>query len=443
MASNPTTSNGSPTKEWTPIEPPILQASQSLPALGIPPVLGAADGVALELPESRSIEPPMAKPVYYKNSGSRASSWTSFAWWIRLPGRVLYAIFQFLSLVILLAVVSAIPILQLASLGYLLEVSRRIADPKQGRRVLPGIDRATRIGVILAGATLTWLPVWLVSNYAYSAELIEPGSVVSQRWHIAAWIVSLLWVVHVAWAALRGGCWYHFLWPAPIRFLRQIWRPSTWQRAEDSLWNYTVGLKIPSLMWLGFRGFLGGLMWLAVPAGMMVIGLRANEQPVRALIGFIGALLMTWVILYVPFLQVQMARENRFSAFFDVRSIRRDFKRAPWAYALAFFVTLLVSLPLYIFRIESLPKELLWLPCVFFVLLTLPARMLVGWAMRRGHRDIPKRHWLSRWGAWGFQIIGIPAYVLFLYLSTLASWDGALIILIQHAFLLPVPLSGT
>ena len=365
------------------------------------------------------------------------------AWWMWLPVRGVYFLFQLASLIILLAVAGSIPVLQLASLGYLLEVGRRIADRSEKRSLLPGLDQATRIGVIAAGGAICWLPVWLISDYAYSASLIEFNGGVARAWLIAAWIVSVMAVLHIAWAALRGGRWYHFCWPAPWRFIKEVWRPATWRRAEDALWHYTIGLRLPSLIWLGLRGAAGALLWLLLPATLMLIGLTANEQPGRALLGLVGFVLMTIVLMYLPFLQVQMARENRFRAMFDVRSVRRDFRRAPWAFFVAFFVTLAMALPLYLFRIESLPQELVWVPCLFFVLLTLPSRMLVGWALRRGHRDIPQRIWVSRWLAWTLQVASVPIYVLFLYLAMLTSWDGAVIFFIQHAFLVPVPFSGT
>ncbi len=233
-----------------------------------------------------------------------------------------------------------------------------------------------------------------------------------------------------------------FLWPAPVRFMKEILQPSTWTKAEDGLWQYTVGLQIPRLTWLGLRGAIVGLVWLALPATMMIVGIQANQQPGRVLIGVVGAFLMMIVLLYVPFLQIHMARENRFRAGWDIRSIRAQFQRAPWAFFIALFVTFGMSLPLFLFRIESLPKELLWLPCLFFVLLTFPARALTGWALYRGGREIPKRWWISRWSAWTLELAIAPIYLLFLYLASIASWDGRLIFFIQHAFLVPVPFAG-
>jgi hypothetical protein len=265
----------------------------------------------------------------------------------------------------------------------------------------------------------------------------------ARNWQIAAWIVSVAWVLHVSWAALRGGKWYHFVWPAPLRFVREIWRPATWRRAEDAVWSYTVGLQLPRLIWLGLRAAVGAIIWLVIPSFLIIMGMRGNENAGQVLIGFsIGSLLMAIVLMYLPFLQIQMARENRFRAIFDVRTIRADFKRAPWAFFISFLLTLALALPLYIFRIERLPDELLWLPCLFFVLLMLPARFLVGWALRRGHRDIPRRFWLSRWVAWTLQLAPVPFYLMFLYIATFTSWDGALVVIAQHAFLVPVPFAG-
>lgn len=412
--------------------PPVMEAvpialeTFAVAGEGVEREVGAERTVGLEGAESAS-----------GGGGGRKRTWLNF------PLRAFYFLFQLTSLILLLAVASSIPILQLAGLGYMLEVGRRIADRGHRGSILPGLDRACRIGVIAAGAYLTWLPVWLVSDYAYSASLIDLTSPVAGAWRVAAWIVSVGWVLHVAWAMLRGGRWYHFVWPAPVRFVKEIWRPTMWRRAEDALWNYTVGLQIPRLTWLGLRGAVGALAWLVVPGLLIMVGLSADEQPGRVLLGLLGALLMTWVLLYLPFLQIHMARENRLRAIFDVRTIRADFKRAPWAFFLSFFVTLAMALPLYLFRIESVPQELLWIPCLFFVALTLPARMLVGWALRRGHREIPPRHWANRWAAWTLQLVSVPFYVMALYLALITSWDGLLILFVQHSFLVPVPFAGT
>ena len=49
-------------------------------------------------------------------------------------------------------------------------------------------------------------------------------------------------------------------------------------------------------------------------------------------------------------------------------AIRAAFKRAPWAFALAFLVTLASALPLSLLKIEVIPREVGWLETLVFVL---------------------------------------------------------------------------
>jgi hypothetical protein len=343
----------------------------------------------------------------------------------------------------LLAIAASIPILQWASLGYLLETATRMAKNRPWREVVPGLRLAGTIGWIAIAMLVTWLPVGLSAQFAYQAELIEPGSSNARSWRIAAFSIGLLWMLHVTWSLIRGGRWRDFLWPAPRRFVREFFQRSTWRGVEDRLWETITGIQIVRLVWLGFRAWIGALIWLVIPGSMVVAGMQAHEQPIRAVIGVIGFFLMWWVLLYLPFLQVQMAMENRWLAMFRLATIRMAFRRAPWAFFLGLLTTLGFAIPLYLLRIESPPDKLLWLPCLFFVMMTLPARLCVGWAMNCAGRRIQDRGWLARYAAWILQLAIVPFYILFLYLGSLASWEGAAIVFIQHAFLTPVPFIGS
>ena len=66
---------------------------------------------------------------------------------------------------------------------------------------------------------------------------------------------------------------------------------------------------------------------------------------------------MTIAVLYLPFLQTHFASQNRFGAMFELRAVRRVFARAPIAFFVAIFVTLLFALPLYLLKIEITPRE--------------------------------------------------------------------------------------
>ncbi len=379
-----------------------------------------------------------------QGSKERGKSWLSLPW--RSIAYVTVCVWQITCLLVLLAVAATIPIIQWASLGYLLEAASRVANGRSWREILPGRERAGRIILVLLCLTITWLPVWLATQYSYQAELIEPGSRIASRWRIAAGTAAILWMIYGLWAIIRGGRIRDFLWPAPIRFLREfiprILRRSTWHDLEDRLWSVTAGLQVPRLAWLGFRAWLGALIWLAVPATMMVIGMQSYQQPGRVVIGVIGFIAMWWVLLHLPFLQVQMAQENRLRSMFRLSTVRQSFRKAPWAFFFGSLVTLALALPLYLLRIEVIPKELMFLPCLAFVLLTLPAKLCVGWAMYRGQQDKPNRWLLNRYAAWFLQLAIVPVYMLFLYLGSISSWDGPLVVFLQHAFLTPVPFVG-
>ena len=70
----------------------------------------------------------------------------------------------------------------------------------------------------------------------------------------------------------------------------------------------------------------------------------------------------------------------------------------------------MAAIPLYLLKIEMIPREAAWLPSLVFVIFLAPARLLTGWAYARsGRRDRP-RHWV-------FRVLGriaiIPAALLY------------------------------
>ena len=188
---------------------------------------------------------------------------------------------------------------------------------------------------------------------------------------------------------------------------------------------------------------LGALVWLVLPSSFIAIGLIGSGNAGTGLVGLIGAFWMCWVLLHLPFLQVQMASENRFLSVFDVRSTRRSFRRAPWSFCLATWATFVLAIPLYLLRIEPIPTELWWILSFFFVVLMFPAKLCAGWALRRSKirqeylaRDV---YWFWRYCAWLPQIAVVLAYLGVLYLAKFALWEGTASIYLQHAFLPPVP----
>src|SRR5436190_316317 len=140
-------------------------------------------------------------------------------------------------------------------------------------------------------------------------------------------------------------------------------------------------------------------------------------EPCSYHLGLLAGGLLLFVAMYLPFIQTHYAVENRFGAIFELGRIRELFRHAPIAFWTALLITLLFSLPLYLLKIEFPPKEIAWLPSLFFVAFIFPARILTGWAMGRALKRERYRHFLFRWLA-RFGIVPIVGfYVLMVYLT--------------------------
>ncbi len=159
-------------------------------------------------------------------------------------------------------------------------------------------------------------------------------------------------------------------------------------------------------------------------------------------VGLLGAFCLGFVVLSLPFLQIKFAIEGRFRAMFEVKVVRERFRRAPWAFSLAFLLTVVAAIPLYLLKIELIPREVAWLPGLLFVAFLFPARIACGWAYGRGGLRENRRFWLWR-GVGRLAMLPIAAaYVLIVFLAQYTSWGGAWSLYEQHAFLLPVPFLG-
>src|SRR5690606_3170252 len=114
------------------------------------------------------------------------------------------ALVGFLTLVPVLAVASAIPILNLLSLGYLIEGSGRVARSGRLRDGFPGLAGFSAAGKTILAAWICWLPVRLIHSYWRDAELIAPGSPNALALRAVLVILILATSAHLLWALLRG-----------------------------------------------------------------------------------------------------------------------------------------------------------------------------------------------------------------------------------------------
>jgi hypothetical protein len=371
----------------------------------------------------------LAESLYKRNVISR--TWTGI-------GSALEWLFGVAALIGGLAVLAAIPIVQFLSLGYLLEAGGRVARTGRLRDGFIGVRQAARVGTIVLSVWLLLLPVRWLASMANSAQLIDPDGPVAARWRLALAVVTVLILVHIVAACSRGGKLRHFFWPFtnPVWLAKHVWRGGYYAECRDAVWDFVTALRLPYYFWLGLRGFVGTMAWLVVPITLFALG--RNIPP----LGFLGALLLGILLLWIPFLQIRFAAENRFRALFEWRSIRNRFRRAPWAFATAFFVTLAFAVPLYLLKIEMIPREAAWLPSLVFIVFIYPARLLTGWAYARSEKRQTPRHWFFRLTSRLWMLPTAAVYVLIVFFSQYAAWEGIWSLYEQHAFLLPVPFMG-
>jgi hypothetical protein len=243
-------------------------------------------------------------------------------------------------------------------------------------------------------------------------------------------------------------------WFPPAIFWADWRRGMVVTESRDAVWEFVRGLRLPYYFSLGVRGFCGAVLWLIVPAVLMIGVTRVpaflSEQgagggalqlftALSALAGFAGSILMAVVILYLPFLQTHFAAENRLSAIFEFGTVRRLFRQAPVAYWFALLITFLFALPLFLLKIEYTLRELLWIPSLVFVVFIYPARLLTGWALARAKRRQEPRFFLVRYLARIAELPVVLFYVLVLFFTQYVSWSGAWTLLEQPPFLLPAP----
>lgn len=453
--------------------------------------LESPDAEVIFLPPPHVPAEVLAPPIRADAAGPPAAervpqSWPMYLWWLLC--KTLEWLFGLTSVVGCLAVLSAVPVVQFISLGYLLEASARVARSGKLRDGFIDMPKFARIGSLVFGTWMMLLPLRFLSTLAQDAYLVDPGGPSSRVWRVVQLVVTGLMLGHILLAWYSGGKLRHFFWPflAPFQMgaklvfgtiIGPIVRPlveaisprlaadlyierplSTWfppailgaglvrgkmyRRTRDAVWDFVAGLRLPQYFWLGVRGFVGALAWLFIPALLMMGGATIPNGGLAVVSGWLGAFLVGIVVLYLPFAQTHMAVQNRFVEIFNLGEIRRQFSRAPIAWWFALAITLLSAIPLYLLTIEATQREVTYLINLFFVAFIYPARLLLGWAMGRSLHHHKPRFLLV---GLAFRFAAIPvvlSYLFFLWASQYTAWFGPFSLMDQHAFMVPVPFLG-
>src|SRR5262249_30146190 len=148
----------------------------------------------------------------------------------------------------------------------------RVAKAKRLRAGFVGVRKAAVFGRIIVGSWIVLWPVRFIASMGKDAQLIASGSGVSRGWRIAFLIFAGLSALHIGWACLRGGKLRPFLWPAPIRFTKWLGTSGKLESIRTGIVDYVAGLRIGHYFRMGALGFVGGVIWLAIPVALLVVG---------------------------------------------------------------------------------------------------------------------------------------------------------------------------
>lgn len=356
-----------------------------------------------------------------------------FAFWL------VRAVFGIVSLIFMLAVIAAVPVVNFLALGYLLEVEARVARTGRFRDAFLLLDVAPRIGSIALGIWLWIIPLRFLGSVRGDAFYIQPGGRAELTINALAPIIAILVAAHLCLALARGGslgCFFR-----PLKNL--LWLIKRW-RNHDYMSYATAGvndflqrLRLRHHFMLGLKGFAGTFLWLLIPSALYISG--APQAGIRNAGIFFGGVGLMLVLGWMPFLQARFAVTGRWKSLFELRAIRQLFPFAPVAWLIAIVAVYVLSLPLYLTKAYLLPQDLMWLVAVVFIVSIYPAKVVTGWAMHRAIKR-EKRPWFgTTWicRALWFPLLGV--YVFLLFFTPLFAQHGKAAIFEHHALLLPVP----
>jgi hypothetical protein len=247
---------------------------------------------------------------------------------------------------------------------------------------------------------------------------------------------------HLLLAIARGGTVGCFLRPIKnIRwFLKAVFTQKGREEISTGIEQVLQLVKPVQHFWIGLKAFFGAVLWLLIPAGLLVAySAPGRTSPLFGIASFLGVLLMIPVTAWLPMLQVHQAVTGRFRSIFTISAARNIIRNAPLSWMLTTVLMYAMTFPLYLAKIRLLPADAMLVLTPFFIILTYPARILVAWAYHRGtFQEQPARSWLS----WGTRLIMLPllfAHAVFLFFTPAISELGKNAPLENQAFLGPVP----
>jgi len=359
---------------------------------------------------------------------------------VRAAGWLVMVAAGLASLLLLLAILAAIPIVNLLALGTMLEAEGRVVRSGRLRDGIPFAGALPRLGGIVIGTWLWLLVVRFLTQAAADATLIAPDGASARAWTVIRVVGGLLVGCHLVGALFAGGAFTAFF--RPVRNVRRLLgalRAGTaWSTAAEALGRGVDAIRPGELFSLGLRGFLGTFLWLLGPTILFSV-LRDTTKPGQVLVTLLGAILLGSVLAWVPFLQARFAAEQRLAVFRDLGAVREMWRRAPIVMLVALVVLYGLSLPLYLFKIVAAPRDAVLLLTPIFILTIYPARIAVGWATHRALTRPARRWLLLRWPVNVLLLPLLALYIFLLFFTPAIDAFGKRALFDHHALLIPTP----
>lgn len=366
--------------------------------------------------------------------------------WRQHPVRSVFRLFQVIGAIVCLigslTILAAVPGLNLCAAGYLLGAQARVGRTGRFRDALILLPAASRVLMATMAVVLCLWPVGWMASVVREAWMISDGNTTVWSLTIILIILSLLLAAHVSRAIHQGARLREFL--RVDRTLRWI---MTWGKASGPpadpprLSNLLPTLQIGHHLRLGLWNYAAVYLVLALPT-WLYSAMSDQSRITERILMITGAITLTVLLAIVPFQIVHMAASDRLMAVFDLRTGFRRFRNAPFAHlsAVVLLYGLSVLLPLYqaLVKLQIPPHGIVWDVMLVAIVLTLPGRLLVGWACFRG--DQTRNSWrIWRWLCGIGILVAMGTYVWFLMLAASGGALGSRVLWQHHALLLPWP----
>jgi len=358
---------------------------------------------------------------------------------IKFAGWVIQGLFGLASLLFFLAVLAAIPVVNILALGYLLDAEGRVARTGKITQGFPLFPQAKRLGGIMIGVVLFLLPLKYLGSFTTDAAIIDPHSTSTQLFGLVTLFAAMVVFVHLLFALGRGGSLSCFF--RPIKNVRwmigQLRSRNYLVQASASVREFVKSLRLVKNFKLGFWGVLGVLMWTFFPT--LLFAFADSTEGFQVFVTVIGGFLLMLVATWLPILQAGYASEGKFSAYRQLKQTRLLFRRTPMLWTLAFLVGYALSLVLYLFKIVAPPQDGLWMMTIVFITAIYPARIFIAWVYARAKRIETVPHFLWRW-LWSLTTVALCGFYIFLlFFARDIGANGKLVLYEQPLLMIPSP----